>query len=177
MKRRLPIETERLLLRAPTLDDVRPLLERVFGDARAMRFIGDGAVRDEAKVRESTERKIACLEAHNVTLWTVVERDTGEIIGDCGICLIDWKGPGFELGYRLAPSAWGKGYATEAAEAALQDAWRHTALEEIEGVTHPDHAVSQRVLTKVGLRDRGLTDDHYGQTLRLFVATRPETSR
>lgn len=170
----LMIETERLLLREPRVEDAEALHARVFSDAETMKHIGDGTTRSLKKVRDSIGKKLASLVEHGVTLFTLIERDTDAIIGDCGVLPIDWKGPGFELAYRLTPSAWGRGYATEAGAAALAHAWAATSLDEIEGVTAPANTASQRVLIKLGFEDRGTTTDHYdGVLLRLFVLRRP----
>lgn len=165
------IETERLLLREPRMDDAEALMA-VFGDCEAMRYIGDGSVRTLEVVRERMQRKLASLREHGVTLYTVEVRETGEIIGDCGACPIDWKGPDLELGYRLRPSAWGKGYATEAGRAAVAYVFRATQIGRLLAVTDLRNTASQRVLAKLGFVDRGMTDVYYGETLRLFEVLR-----
>lgn len=165
------IETERLRLREPRIEDAEPLLA-VFGDPLAMRYIGDGSVRTIAQIEASIAKKCACLTEHGVTLLTVEVRASGEIIGDCGVFPVAWTEPEFELAYRYKPAAWGHGYATEAGAAALAHAFASTALDEILGLTAPGNQPSQRVLSKLGFADRGTTDRFYGQTLRLFSLLR-----
>lgn len=165
------IKTERLRLREPRIEDAEPLLA-VFGDPLAMRYIGDGSVRTLEQVRASIAKKRACLTEHGVTLFTVEVRATGEIIGDCGVFPIAWTEPEFELAYRFKPSAWGLGYATEAGAAALEHAFAATDLEQILGLTDPGNDASQRVLTRLGFADRGITNEYYNKTLRLFVMLR-----
>ena len=141
-----------------------------------MRYISHGTTRSIDEVRASLEKKIRCLAEHGVTMFTVIERDTGTIIGDCGAIPIAWEGPEFEFGYRLAAPAWGKGYATEAGRAALPAVWAKTAFERLIGITDPRNAASQRVLTKLGFTDRGETTDYYhGERLRWFTIDRPPT--
>ncbi len=166
------VTSERLILRAPRLLDAEPLMA-VFGDPDAMRYISDGAVRPIEQVRESLEKKIACLAEHGVTLFSVVERATGVVIGDCGVIPINWTEPEFELGYRFAPSAWGRGYATEAGIAAIEHAWSATSLATIYAVTDLGNEASQRVLAKIGFADDGVTDKYYDETLRFFRLDRP----
>ena len=62
---------------------------------------------------------------------TVTLRDTGEIIGDCGILPYNWEGPEIELAYRYRPSAWGQGYAKEAGKAVLGLVWQETEINEL----------------------------------------------
>lgn len=170
------IRTERLILRAPRMDDAEPLMA-VFGDPRAMRYISHGTTRSIDEVRASLEKKVRCLADHGVTLFTLIERDSGDIIGDCGIIPIDWTEPEFELAYRLRPSAWGRGYATEAGIAAMDHAWRETGLDTVYAVTDLDNFASQRVLTKIGFTDDGVTDKYYDASLRFFRFDRPANNQ
>jgi RimJ/RimL family protein N-acetyltransferase len=73
-----------------------------------------------------------------------------------------------EVGYRLAPNAWGRGYATEGARAVVRYGFADLGLDRIIGLTHPDNAASQRVLQKAGLKDSGW-GNYYRRRLRLFV--------
>lgn len=167
------ITTDRLILRAPRMDDAEPLMA-VFGDAEAMRYVNHGKTRSIEQVRESIQKRIDCLAANGFTLWTVVVADSGEIIGDCGAIPIAWQGPEFELAYRLTPSAWGKGYATEAGRAAMASTWANTTLDHLVAVTAPGNLASQRVLVKLGFADQGETTAYYnGERLRGFAVTRP----
>ena len=92
-----PVTTERLLLRAPVASDAEALMA-VFGDPEAMRYIGDGSVRTIDKVRDSIDRRLEIARELGVTMLTVERRDTGAIIGDCGVIPIAWAGPELELG-------------------------------------------------------------------------------
>ena len=168
------IITARLILREPRLGDAEAQHAAVFSDADAMRFIGDGTTRSIDKVRDSIGKKQASLAEHGVTLFTLIERDTEAIVGDCGVLPIDWEGPGFELAYRLAPNVWGRGYATEAGAAALAHAWRTTTLDEIEAVTDMGNDASQRVLAKLNFEDLGTTTEYYyGEQLRSYSIRSP----
>ena len=77
-----------------------------------------------------------------------------------------------EVGYRLRHDQWGRGFATEGATALVQYGFHDLGLDRIIGVTHPDNVVSQRVLMKAGLADRGW-GHYYDERLRLFAAERP----
>lgn len=166
------ITTDRLILREPRMENAEPLMS-VFGDPEAMRYVNHGKTRGIDEVRASIQKRIDCLAANGFTLWTVVIADTNEVIGDCGVIPIDWTEPEFELGYRFRPSAWGKGYATEAGIAAMDHAWRVSTLDTIYAVTDLENAASQRVLTKIGFTDDGVTDKYYDDTLRFYRFDRP----
>ena len=140
----------------------------VFGDPEAMRYIGDGSVRTLDQVRESFKKRLDQLLRAGHTMWTVIERDSDEIIGDCGVFPIAWTGPELELGYRFRTSAWGRGFATEAGRAALEHFLSLKTDDELIAVTDPRNDASGRVLRKLGFTDAGLTDAYYGTTTRLY---------
>ncbi|MFT5423177.1 MAG: ribosomal-protein-alanine N-acetyltransferase [Phycisphaerales bacterium] len=169
------IQTERLILRPPTLDHIEPLMA-VFGDAEAVKYLGDGCPRTTEQVTASFAKRARCLNDHNVTLWTVSLKDPAPgqhpIIGDCGLLPVNWEGPEFELAYRYRRDSWGNGYATEAARAAMEHAWGATTLDRVIGVTYPENTASIRVLTNAGFTHQGLTDAYYGKALELFVCPR-----
>lgn len=84
-------------------------------------------------------------------MWIVVNRETGEVIGRAGL----WNeagGPGLELGWLIRRTAWGRGFATEAARAALDWAWRHVDTPRVISVIHPENLPSIRIAEKLGQR-------------------------
>ena len=90
-------------------------------------------------------------------------------------------GPAVEIGWRLARAYWGRGYATEAAEAALAHAFGPLGLREVVAFTVPGNAASRRVMEKIGMRHDPADDfDHpdlpEGHAMArhvLYRATRP----
>jgi RimJ/RimL family protein N-acetyltransferase len=86
--------------------------------------------------------------------WRASERATGRLIGIAGLQPLD-GGPDVELTYALTPSAWGRGYATEAAAAALRFAFDEACLERVVGIARRENSASIAVLRKVGLRSLG----------------------
>jgi hypothetical protein len=146
------LTTERLLLRPPHLLDAGPLLA-VFGDAEVMRF-GDG-VQTHAWVERWVQ---AALEQH-YHLWgfgpyIVVERSTRALVGYCGLFHFPDLGgrPEVELGYRLVRTAWGHGYATEAACAVRDHAADPLGLKRLATLIDPANAASIHVAEKLGMR-------------------------
>jgi len=182
MKRSGPnLRTARLVLRLPTLDDLDAYAP-IFADPEVMRYIGDGSLRSPERVAKSVERTRELFEERGLGVLLVIERATGEILGDCFVVPVmrsgaDPKdlrdrGPEIELGYRLKRSAWGKGFATEAAKAVLEWAMGPDGprLEEVIGITYPENAASQGVLLKAGFERKGLTEAFYDMETELFVA-------
>jgi RimJ/RimL family protein N-acetyltransferase len=108
--------------------------------------------------------------AGNPAFWAVIERASGELIGDAGVGLVDGIGPEFELGYSLGTRWWGLGYATEAARAVREYALGELALTEVLALVQPGNAASINVLEKIGMEPVG-TRVSDGVEHLLFSAT------
>jgi len=150
------LTTERLLLRPFSENDVAPL-HALMQDADVMRYVGDRRV----PTLQETWRAVAGWIGHwalrGYGLWAVVERDSGEVIGRAGLINpIDWPGP--EVGYLLGKRWWGRGYATEAAAAAM--AWGFTTIgfERLISLIDPANAPSIAVAGRLGETLMGETD-------------------
>jgi RimJ/RimL family protein N-acetyltransferase len=148
----LPIETARLVIRSFTLRDAPALHERVFGDDEAMRFIPRGASPSVERTRASIERFIRHEREHGFGLWAVDLKETGELIGDTGLYLVQGVGPEVEVAYHYGKKWWGQGYATEAATACLRFGFTECGLGEIIAICFPEHLASRRVMEKAGMR-------------------------
>ncbi|MFI4853623.1 MAG: GNAT family N-acetyltransferase [Phycisphaerales bacterium JB065] len=176
------LTTKRLSLRLPSPDDLDEYAP-IFADPEVMRYIGDGSLRSADRVALSIERSVVLFEERSLGIFLVIERDSGAVLGDCLLVPImrsgtdpndpHARGPETELGYRLCRSAWGKGYATEAATALLHWALGNEGprLREVIAVTYPQNLASQRVLLKSGFRHEGQTEAFYNITAELFRAS------
>jgi RimJ/RimL family protein N-acetyltransferase len=170
-----PVETPRLLLRLPTVEDAGPYMD----------FMWDPEVVEKKQVTltedpgdlELARRKTAALIDHWASkqfgLWTVVEKSTGEVIGCVG--LQEWKGwPGVELAWVIHRSWWNKGFASEAAVAALAWTWAHTTIDHVISIINADDSRSIRVATKVGERfERADVDPINGEAVHVYGIRRP----
>ena len=86
--------------------------------------------------------------------WAVEDK-AGVFLGYAGIMPVSGKhplGPHNEIGWRLNKSAWGKGYASEAAKAALEDSTKRLGLKQIFSYTASDNLRSQAVMARIGMR-------------------------
>jgi [ribosomal protein S5]-alanine N-acetyltransferase len=113
--------------------------------------------------------------AGNPAFWALIERETGDLIGDAGLGLVEGIGPEHELGYTLGPRWWGRGYATEAARAVRDHALGPLALPEVLALVRPANAASINVLEKIGMERMG-TRHAYGAE-HLVYAARAATGR
>lgn len=105
-------------------------------------------------------------------LLAVERRDTGEFIGMCGVHEQDWYPDDVEIGWRLARSAWGAGYATEAASAWLGYAFEVTGRPRVLSITEWANRRSLAVMHRLGLRfdhEAELADEETGEPFAAVV--------
>ena len=134
----------------------------LWNDPETMQYIGDGSVWDREKITERIERGIGMHRDRGMTFWTLIERDSGGVVGQGGLVPIEFNGPEIELGYRLGKAHWGKGYASEVARASVAYGFDTLALDELVAVTDPANLASRRVLIKTGFVEEGESEIYYG---------------
>jgi RimJ/RimL family protein N-acetyltransferase len=148
------LETDRLVLRRFTEDDVDLLVE-LDADPEVMRYINGGEPTSRAEVVD--EVLPAVLDYYKrypgYGFWAAIEKSTGEFLG--------WfhfrpAQDGYEdepeLGYRLRRSAWGKGYATEGSRALIDKGFTELGAQRVFAGTMAVNTASRRVMEKSGLR-------------------------
>lgn len=145
------IETERLTLREMSEADAGVVLE-ILNDPGFIRFVGDRGVRTiEGAARYIDERFVESYKQNGFGLWLAETKDEGVPVGICG--LVTRKELGVvEVGYAFLPPFRGKGYAFEAASAALRHARDVLGLPRLYAIVDPENAVSIRVLEKLGMK-------------------------
>ena len=147
------LSSERLVLRRFTQADL-PLLIELNADPEVMRYVG--GVQTPQQTRAMLESRILDYYQANPGLgvWATQLRDSGECIGFHLLNHI--QGEEFiQVGYRLFPRHWGRGYATEMGVALLHYGYTRLQLPSIVAITHLHNRVSQQVLLKAGLHRHG----------------------
>nr|WP_245769687.1 GNAT family N-acetyltransferase [Streptomyces indicus] len=171
------IETERLVLRRWREEDVAAMAA-VNADPEVMRWIGDGAVRDEAATRSAIEAVERAWEHEGFGLFAVEVREGGRFAGFTGLAVPHFLPevlPAVEIGWRLGREFWGKGYATEAARAALRFGFVDRGLNQILSISQPQNTASERIMAKLGMRLLHETvDPSAGRTARVHGLSRAE---
>lgn len=147
------LTTPRLVLRQFVETDL-DALARIYADARTMQYLGTGATFS----RDETWRAIGSMLGHwllrGYGMWAVEERSSGTMVGRVGF--IEPEGwPGFELGWVIEGSRRGRGYAPEAATAALRYAREVLGKARVISLIRPSNAASIRVAEKIGERRDG----------------------
>ena len=150
------LTTDRLVLRPFVEDDVEPYFA-LMQDPDVVRYIGDRRV----PTLQETWRSVAALIGHWVLRgygqWAIVERASDELVGRSGIINpIDWPGP--EVGYMLGKHWWGRGYATEAAAAAMGWGFTTIGFDRLISLIDPANAASIAVATRLGETPAGETE-------------------
>jgi RimJ/RimL family protein N-acetyltransferase len=142
-------ETPRLFARQIEPADVTAM-HKVYGDADAMRWVGDGKPLDLSECRHWIEVTLRNYAKRGYGMFALASRDTGAIIGFCGLVHPGGQSEA-ELKYALSRAYWGKGLATEAAAAMLSFAASAQGIERVIATVDPDNIASQRVLLKAGM--------------------------
>jgi ribosomal-protein-alanine N-acetyltransferase len=150
----MSLETERLTFRPPRLADAAPLFE-FLGDSTAMQYTTvQDSLRDCRRylaAHERQRRRVGCAP------WVTVEKQTGRTIGFGGLYVDPFDpGWGVEVAYFFAPTAWGKGYATELARFCIAHAKQQARWQTLSAFAHPQNVASQAVLRKSGFREERL---------------------
>jgi len=144
------LETERLSLRPMRRDDAKPLM-RLFGDPFFMESFGRGPF-DESEMSAWVARNLAHQEQHGYGLFTIVLRRSEQVIGDCGLEVMELEGEReVELGYDLRRDLWGNGYATEAALAVVEHAFGQLGLHRLVSMIRVGNSRSARVAERLGM--------------------------
>jgi RimJ/RimL family protein N-acetyltransferase len=143
--------TSRLLLRQWRQRDRSPFAA-LNADPLVMEHFPALLTRDQSDA--VVDRCAEQIQRNGYGLWAVEVRTSGEFIGFVGLAVPAWEAaftPCTEIGWRLARSAWGQGYATEAARAALATAFGGVGLDDVVSFTTTRNLPSQRVMQRIAM--------------------------
>jgi ribosomal-protein-alanine N-acetyltransferase len=164
------IETPRLLLR-PWAEEDLAAFHRIWGDPQVIWW---GPSRDLAQSAELLAKFRARL------AWrAVVERATGHIggniVGNVVLQRAPWNPDDLEVGWHLARDSWGRGYATEAARAVVEETFAVFPVSRVVAAIHVENERSRRVAERLGFVREGAFL-HGGLPHDLFTRVRPRSS-
>lgn len=147
----IELNTERLLVRGFDTNDAEFILE-LLNQPSFIQFIGDKGVRSVDDARNYiTTGPIESYRRHGFGLYLVELKDRKVPIGMCGVLKRESL-PDPDLGFAFLPEYWGKGYAFEAASAALDQGRDFFKLARILAITNPDNDASIKLLAKLGFQ-------------------------
>jgi RimJ/RimL family protein N-acetyltransferase len=165
--------TERLLLRQWRDDDL-DALAAIDADPEVMRWIGDGSVRDRAQTQDAIARFQREWAEQGWGRFAIEE--DGVLVGWVSLAVPTFLPevlPAVEIGWRLARSAWGRGLATESAQATLAYAFDEVGLDRVVSICHVQNTASERVMTKLGMHeDRATVVPSHGVPVLVYAIDR-----
>ncbi|MCI6954163.1 MAG: GNAT family N-acetyltransferase [Candidatus Treponema excrementipullorum] len=152
-------ETERLYVREMNQGDFDALCQ-ILQDKETM-YAYEGPFSDQ-EVQEWLDRQIARYQKWNFGLWAVILKETGRMIGQCGLTMQPWKETEvLEIGYLFNRAYWHKGYATEAAKACKNYAFETLQAEEVCSIIRDTNIASQNVAIRNGMEKTDSWTKHY----------------
>lgn len=146
------IETERCCLREFSVDDAQSFYD-LNADPEVVKYTGDGAF-DSLGEAKSFLLNYNQYELHGFGRWAVIDKQTGEFLGWCGLKFLPQSGE-VDLGYRFFRKYWNQGYATETANACIGYGFNNLGLSKIIGRSMKANVNSVSVLEKIGMTFKG----------------------
>lgn len=155
----MKLETERLYMRELRQDDFAAICE-ILQDEDTM-YAYEGAFSSE-EAHDWLDRQIARYQKWGFGLWAVILKESGRLIGQCGLTMQPWKDSEvLEIGYLFNRSFWHMGYATEAAKACKQYAFFTLGASEVCSVIRDTNVPSQNVALRNGMVKTDMWVKHY----------------
>jgi RimJ/RimL family protein N-acetyltransferase len=168
--------TGRLRLRPWTRDDARTAFE-IFGRREIARWLTPAVPRvaDIDEMRELLARWMAEHEQAGRSMghWAIETRDSGDVIGAVSLLPLPPACTDFEIGWQIAPAAWGHGYGAEAGHAVAHRAFAN-GVPEVFAVARLANTRGAATARRVGMEWVGETDKYYGLTLQVYRLTAPD---
>ena len=171
----MKMETRRLILREMTEVDF-PRLFEIFSDPQTMQHYPEPF--DEARVKRWIAVNQDRYRTFGFGLWAVVLKETGEVIGDCGITMQNIQGvirP--EIGYHIHKAYQRNGYGLEAAMASRDYIFEHTPFQVVYSYMKHTNAASYGLAMKNGMRLIAEYDDPINTRTKVYAITREEWRR
>ena len=143
-------ETKRLILREVEQGDSKAIFE-LFNEPEVMKYFSN-TPRSIEEAHERIQREINRYTEHGFGLWATVLKDTGKVIGQCGLLaqIVD-EVKETEIGYTLARKYRGQGFATEAAKAIKNYGFNKLKFNRLISIIDPKNIASQKVALRTGL--------------------------
>jgi RimJ/RimL family protein N-acetyltransferase len=145
----MQLETERLILRSFREEDV-DVMAQLFANPEFMRF-SLGVFTERKKTVDFIEKVMSWDRASMPSQFAVVPRAENAVIGYCGFHHHPEVPGEVEIGYRLHPDYWNRGFITEAARAVRDHAFADLKLPRVISLIHPENIPSRRVAEKNGM--------------------------
>ncbi|MBR5867791.1 MAG: GNAT family N-acetyltransferase [Spirochaetaceae bacterium] len=162
----MQLETKRLLLREYKIEDFDALYE-ILSDADVMKYYPKPF--DAERVKGWIEWNLDNYRKYGFGLWAVILKDSGKLIGDCGITIQNIDGEQLpEIGYHIHKDFWQKGFASEAASAVRDWAFSNTKYSYLYSYMKHTNIPSIKTAQKIGMKKLKEYPDEINGTTCVF---------
>lgn len=155
------ITTERLILRRFEYTDDDSMLKYWVADEKIQSLYSEPVYSTKEAVKELLDKYISSYEKNDYYRWAVIEKKTGECIGQIAYFLVDSKNHFAEIEYCIGSAFQCKGYATEATKAVIAYGFNRINLHKVQICTKTINAPSKRVIEKCGFIYEGTLRDFF----------------
>ncbi|WP_440114881.1 GNAT family N-acetyltransferase [Paenibacillus sp. QZ-Y1] len=142
------LHTERLHLRKMKVSD-SPSLFKIWSDSDVTQFMNVSCFTDVEQAKEMITLLDDLSQDRKAIRFSIIQKESNEIIGSCGYNSLDFGNLKAEIGYDIAKSYWGKGYASEAVCSLVDHAFSSLKLNRIEAKVNPENLNSIKLLQKL----------------------------
>lgn len=164
------LETPRLRLRMPTMDDLEDIY-LLGSNPKVMLHINGGKAESREEAKTNLEKRIR-ISKDVLGYWITIEKSSDRIIGWMALKPLD-ETQEIEIGYRFMEEAWGKGYATEGGQRLIEYGFETLNLLRIVAVARVANKASTRVMEKLGMRYEK-TGKFYGVSCVYYAINRED---
>lgn len=148
------LHTERLHLRKMKVSDSSSLF-KIWSDPDVTKFMNVSCFTDENQAKEMINLLDDLSRDSKAIRFSIIKKESNEIIGSCGYNSFDFENEKAEIGYDIAKSFWGRGYASEAICSLLDHAFSSLKLNRIEAKVDPGNVNSIKLLQKLNFTFEG----------------------
>ena len=155
------IDTGRLLLRQFRYEDADSMMNNWASDEYVQKMYGEPAYKTPEAVKKLLDKFIGGYEKGSYFRWAVIEKSSGECIGQIAYFLVDTSGHFGEIEYCIGTRFQGRGYATEAAKAVIRYGFEKINFNKVQICVRPSNTPSKKVIEKCGFTYEGTLREYF----------------
>ena len=147
------LETSRLLLRPPTMDDAESIFRKYAQDPEVIKYLVWRPHENVDTTKAFIKRCIQCWRDETAFPWVITRKADHALLGMIEMRIDRFRA---DFGYAIAKSYWGNGYTTEAAKIIIQWALKQESLYRVWAICDVENLASARVMEKAGMQKEGV---------------------
>ena len=165
------IESERLIFRKFTIDDLPQLIEQR-SDPDVNKYLGGTKLQNPEALEKRIKFYMSCYDTHGFGMCAMLWRPTGEMIGSAGLQPLDGTDD-IEVGYSMIKEYGGMGIGTESARAWMMHGFTNHGLDRIVAVAQMGNRPSMHIMEKLGMKYEKV-EEHYGADCAFYAISKEE---